>query len=44
MEAKGGTRGVLKAPARGSKVFLSAYFGVRPRPQKICCRTHEIVY
>jgi hypothetical protein len=44
MEAKGGTHGVLKAPARGSKVFLSVYFDVLPRPQKICCRTYETVY
>jgi len=34
MEAKGDTRGVFKAPARRSKVFLSAYFGVIPRPPK----------
>ena len=34
MAAKGGTRGVFKAPARGPKAFLSVYFGVVPRPPK----------
>jgi len=34
MAVKGGTRGVFKALARGSKAFLSVYFGVVPRPPK----------